>query len=87
MGVIKIQEGFKMITEVKMYTITCDGCKARIGEFSDYSAFADENMIWEEADKYGWAEHGGNHYCPNCYILKESDDDDDGIVIPIKRNK
>ena len=65
-----------MKTEIKVYTIICDGCKKDICEGTEFCGFNDvEAACLDESE---WITIEDNHYCPDCYHY----DDNDNLVIP-----
>lgn len=70
-----------MKQEVKSVILFCDCCgeEYRNDEgFVCYVGDEDGSQIWDDADKDGWLEFGGKHYCPDCY---SHDEDDESIII------
>ena len=67
-----------MIKEVKSYFLRCDNCdKTYIESRNNYCIWLDASTAIEDAMNEDWIEHGGKHYCPNCYTI----DDNDNITI------
>ena len=67
----------KMIKEVTMYTVVCDGCGKDSNHDSGYAGWNDKTYAKDVAMEANWIEHKASHYCTDCY---EYDDNDEVAV-------
>jgi hypothetical protein len=63
-----------MITEVKMYSATCDNCnELHENNHTGFTAFADEEALTQSANYQGWTFTDGKCYCKSCHYFDDND--------------
>lgn len=57
------------------YSVVCDKCGVNAQKDSDYSAWSDYYGAWAEAEASDWTEEAGKHYCFNCTLDRQAEED------------
>jgi len=66
-----------MITTVEMYAAECNTCKDDFEGYEGFSAYHDEDRLYESMVNGGWHVEDKNCYCPKCHYI----DDEDYVVL------
>jgi hypothetical protein len=72
-----------MITEVKLYSATCDNCNGlHEDNNSGETTFSDEDRLVDSLVYQGWGFSNDKTYCKSCHYH----DDDDNLVVNFNCN-